>query len=170
MSSGGVPWLDQPVMLHSSRADSCSMTPEQCAYRNGHWRYWYEADHVYSLNTIYFFCATVGVFAIANFLIKYAPAQLKKSVLWQKATAGLRYLAYRGYEMPVLRYWSPSLGVILLGLAGTVFFFAMTLGPKPYYWPEVQPKSYGSSPPIATRTGWMALAILPFVLYVSDLW
>lgn len=38
--SGGVPWLDQPVMLHSSRADSCSMTPEQCAYRNYHWRYW----------------------------------------------------------------------------------------------------------------------------------
>ncbi|BCR87148.1 ferric reductase family protein [Aspergillus chevalieri] len=162
--SGGVPWLDQPVMLHSSRADSCSMTPEQCAYRNYHWRYWYEADHVYSLNTVYFFCATIGVFAIANFLAKYAPVQVKRSAAWKKATAGLRYLAYRGYELPVVRYWSPSLGVILLGLAGTVFCFAMTLGPKPYYWPEVQTGSYGSSPPIATRTGWMALAVLPFVL------
>jgi len=126
----------------------------------------YEADHVYSLNTIYFFCATVGVFGIANFLAKYAPVQVKRSDAWKKVTAGLRYLAYRGYELPVVRYWSPSLGVILLGLAGTVFCFAMTLGPKPYYWPEVQPDSYGSSPPIATRTGWMALAILPFVLYV----
>lgn len=121
---------------------------------------------MYSLNTIYFFCATVGVFGIANFLAKYAPVQVKRSDAWKKVTAGLRYLAYRGYELPVVRYWSPSLGVILLGLAGTVFCFAMTLGPKPYYWPEVQPDSYGSSPPIATRTGWMALAILPFVLYV----
>jgi ferric-chelate reductase len=41
---------------------------------------------------------------------------------------------------------------------------AMTLGPKPYYWPT--DANYGSSPPIATRAGWMALALLPFVLYV----
>ena len=39
----------------------------------------------------------------------------------------------------------------------------MTLGPSPYYWPT--DVSYGDSPPIATRTGWMALALLPFVLY-----
>jgi ferric-chelate reductase len=38
----------------------------------------------------------------------------------------------------------------------------MTLGPQPYYWPT--DASYGSSPPIATRAGWMALALLPFVL------
>lgn len=41
-------------------------------------------------------------------------------------------------------------------------FIAMTLGPQPYYWPT--DASYGSSPPIATRSGWMALALLPFVL------
>lgn len=40
----------------------------------------------------------------------------------------------------------------------------MTLGPKPYYWPNTKELSYGSSPPIATRTGWMALALLPLVL------
>lgn len=40
-SESGLPWLDQPVFLHSSRADSCTLTPEQCAYRRGHWRYWY---------------------------------------------------------------------------------------------------------------------------------
>ncbi|KAK1142280.1 hypothetical protein N8T08_008025 [Aspergillus melleus] len=43
----------------------------------------------------------------------------------------------------------------------------MTLGPKPYYWPNTRELSYGSSPPIATRTGWMALALLPFVLALS---
>ena len=42
----------------------------------------------------------------------------------------------------------------------------MTLGPQPYYWPKLESGSYGSSPPIATRTGWMALGLLPFVLYV----
>lgn len=39
-SGGGTPWLTQPVMLHSSREDSCKLTPEQCEYRNGFWRYW----------------------------------------------------------------------------------------------------------------------------------
>jgi ferric-chelate reductase len=41
MPKGGIPWLDQPVMLHSSRADKCKLTQAQCAYRNSHWRYWY---------------------------------------------------------------------------------------------------------------------------------
>jgi len=44
MHRGGTPWLDQPVMLHSSRADKCKLTEAQCAYRNNHWRYWYESD------------------------------------------------------------------------------------------------------------------------------
>lgn len=35
------PWLDQPVMLHSSRKDKCKLNPSQCQYRHGHWRYWY---------------------------------------------------------------------------------------------------------------------------------
>ncbi|KAE8371689.1 ferric reductase like transmembrane component-domain-containing protein [Aspergillus bertholletiae] len=167
-SSGGLPWLDMPVMFHSSRADTCKMTPEQCAYRSGYWRYWYEADHVYSLNTIYFLCATTGFFTIIHFLSKYAPIRAKRSRIWRKTTAVGRYLAYKGYQLPAIRYCSPSLGVILLGIIGTVFCvdIAMTLGPKPYYWPNTKDGtiSYGNSPPIATRTGWMALALLPFVL------
>ncbi|KAE8385766.1 ferric reductase like transmembrane component-domain-containing protein [Aspergillus alliaceus] len=163
---GGLPWLDSPVMFHSSRADKCKMTAEQCAYRSGYWRYWYEADHVYSLSTIYFLCATVGLFTIVHFLSKNAPVRMKRSGIWQKATAVGRYLAYKGYKLPAMRYFSPSLGVIILGAIGTIFFFAMTLGPKPYYWPNTRDGkvSYGNSPPIATRTGWMALALLPFVL------
>ncbi|RMZ37285.1 ferric-chelate reductase [Aspergillus flavus] len=158
-SSGGLPWLDMPVMFHSSRADTCKMTPEQCAYR-------YEADHVYSLNTVYFLCATIGFFTIVHFLSKYAPVQARRSGIWRKTTAVGRYLAYKGYQLPAIRYCSPSLGVMLLGIIGTIFFFAMTLGPKPYYWPNTKDGtvSYGNSPPIATRTGWMALALLPFVL------
>ena len=41
MSGAGLPWLDQPVMLHSSRHDKCKLSDAQCAYRNSRWRYWY---------------------------------------------------------------------------------------------------------------------------------
>ncbi|PWY66840.1 hypothetical protein BO94DRAFT_330991 [Aspergillus sclerotioniger CBS 115572] len=163
----GLPWLDQPVMLHSSRADDCTLTPEQCAYRHGHWRYWYQSDHVYALNTIYFLCATVGVFTILHLISKHSPISFKRSAVWRKSTAAGRYLVYKCFQLPVLRSCTYSLGVLLLVLIGAVFFFAMTLGPRPYYWPNTATVSYGGSPPIATRSGWMALALLPFVLALS---
>lgn len=143
MHKGGIPWLDQPVMLHSSRADKCKLTPAQCAYRNNHWRYWYafrglcgclranlvvlryQADNVYALNTVYFLCAVIGVFTLSNLLVRLSPDWVKRTRIWRATTSISRYLAYRGYRFPVVRYWSPSLGVILLGLAGAVFFFGM---------------------------------------------
>jgi hypothetical protein len=36
----------------------------------------------------------------------------------------------------------------------------MDLAPQPYYWPDVM---FGGSPPLATRSGWMALACMPFI-------
>ncbi|KAJ5778262.1 Riboflavin synthase-like beta-barrel [Penicillium odoratum] len=159
----GIPWLDQPVLLHSSRVDKCKLSPAQCAHRSGHWRYW--SDHVYALATVYLCCAVIGVFAISNFLVRYSPKWVKRTRVWRATTSISRYLAYRGYQCPMMRYWSPSLGVVLLGVAGAAFFLGMTLGPQPYYWPT--DASYGSSPPIATRAGWMALALLPFVLALS---
>ncbi|KAG0156480.1 hypothetical protein PDIDSM_3659 [Penicillium digitatum] len=161
----GTPWLDQPVMLHSSRADKCKLTEAQCLYRKSHWRYWYQADHVYALNTVYFMCAVIGVFAISNLLVRFAPDRVRRTRPWRMFTSASRYLSYRGYRLPTLGYWSPALGVVILGVVGVVFFLAMTLGPQPYYWPT--DASYGSSPPIATRSGWMALALLPFVLALS---
>ncbi|OJJ95902.1 hypothetical protein ASPACDRAFT_1875446 [Aspergillus aculeatus ATCC 16872] len=158
----GLPWLDQPVMLHSSRADSCKLTAEQCAYRNGHWRYWYQADHVYALNTIYFLCATVGVFMILRMMAKYSPLFLRRTAVWKRATTTGRYLAYKSLPLPVISF--PATGVFILIAVGAFFFLAMTLGPQPYYWPNTETVSYGGSPPIATRAGWMALGLLPFVL------
>ena len=43
----------------------------------------------------------------------------------------------------------------------------MTLGPQPYYWPNTETVSYGSSPPIATRSSYMALGLFPFVVLLS---
>jgi ferric-chelate reductase len=68
-------------------------------------------------------CAIIGVFAIAHFLSRRAPLPVKRSAVWRKTTAAMRYLSYQGYQVPSLRYWSPSLGVILLGLVGFIFFF-----------------------------------------------
>lgn len=87
--------------------------------------YRYEADHVYALNTVYFLCAVIGVFTISNILVRFAPDWLKRTRIWRTITSGSRYLAYRGYRLPAFRYWTPSLGVILLGLAGAVFFLGM---------------------------------------------
>ena len=148
MSTSGVPWLDQPVLLHSSRADKCKLTAAQCAFRNDRWRHWYvyyfkfrllihniyalsqsryQADHIYALSTVYLCCAIIGVFAISNFLAKSAPERVKRTRVWRATTSFSRYMAYRGYRFPVLKYWSPSLGVLMLGIIGAAFFFGRWL-------------------------------------------
>ncbi|KAK1764210.1 putative FRE ferric reductase-like transmembrane component [Phialemonium atrogriseum] len=160
-------WLTLPVMLHSSRADTCTLTPEQCAYRSGYWRYWYQADLVYGLSTTYFFLAAIGVCLIGFWLLKLAPASLWGQAWWQKLVGLFRFASYRRYELKALRWQTPSIAVLFLLGSGAVFFFAMTLGPKPYYWQNTRTLSYGNSPPIATRTGWMALACTPFLLILG---
>lgn len=119
----GLPWLDSPVMLHSSRMDMCMLTAEQCAYRSGHWRYWYQADHVYGLNTIYFLCAVSGVFALAHVWNRamWSTNQAARPSR-NPIVAGLRYLSYRSFHVRAFSWYSPVLGVILLGLVGFVYF------------------------------------------------
>ncbi|KAL1626908.1 hypothetical protein SLS54_002446 [Diplodia seriata] len=169
MAGGGIPWLDTPVMLHSSREDSCEMTPDQCAYRNGFWRYWYKADYRFARTTVYFALAMIGLFTAGNIVSRITPRSVQRKRFWRQTQASLRCVGYRAYRIRVFDWYSPSLACLLVGLAGAVFFFAMTLGPKPYYWPNTQDGSvsYGSSPPIATRTGWMAVGLLPFVVVLA---
>ncbi|KAI1486033.1 putative FRE ferric reductase-like transmembrane component [Biscogniauxia mediterranea] len=161
---GGTPWLDDPVMLHSSRADSCKLTAEQCVYRSGHWRYWYEADHVFALSTVYFFIAAIGISTVGFWSLRLAPPSLRNKPWWQKSLSCARFLSYRRQEVKGLHWRLPSWSVSILLAIGAIFFLVMTLGPQPYYWPNTPTLSYGSSPPIATRTGWMALACMPFMI------
>ncbi|KAI0008482.1 putative FRE ferric reductase-like transmembrane component [Xylariaceae sp. FL0662B] len=167
MDMEGTPWLDEPVMLHSSREDTCKLTPEQCAYRGGYWRYWYEADHVFALPTVYFFIAVIALCLLGFWTLRLAPTSLRNRTWWQKLVGGARFLSYRRYYVTAVRWHTPSLGICLLLAIGAVFFLAMTLGPQPYYWPNTRTLNYGSSPPIATRTGWMALGCMPFMLILS---
>ncbi|KAF2453184.1 ferric-chelate reductase [Lineolata rhizophorae] len=164
---GGTPWLTYPLMFHSSREDNCTLTPEQCQYREGYWRYWYQADHRYGLTTVYFMIAFVAFFTIGNILQRFIFPKAPNVRLWQCGVAGFRYAAYRSFAIRPIGWWSPPLGYILVGLAGTIFFFGLALGPKPYYWSNTMEINFGNSPPIATRSGWIAVALLPFTLALS---
>ncbi|XWW92927.1 hypothetical protein V2A60_000855 [Cordyceps javanica] len=159
-----MPLLQRPILLHSSRdPGNCTLTPERCAYKTRYWVFWYEADHVFALPTVYFFLAAIAVFAVGHFASAYAPASVTRRPLWRRAVAGLRFCAYKTWRFGNRN--SQSLGAYLLLGVGVIFFAAMTLGPQPYYWPT--DAKYGSSPPVATRTGWMALACMPFILLLS---
>ncbi|POR31272.1 Flavoprotein transmembrane component [Tolypocladium paradoxum] len=156
-----LPILNQPVQFHSSRdPGTCNLTPEQCAYKSQYWVFWYEADLVYALPTVYFFVSAIALFAIARFTSDYAPERLTGSAAWRRSVSALRFLSYKSWRAG--SWNSQPLGVFLLGAVGAVFLGALTLGPRPYYWPT--DAHYGNSPPIATRTGWLALACVPFVL------
>ncbi|KAJ5752731.1 hypothetical protein N7520_009648 [Penicillium odoratum] len=156
-------WLTSPVQLTGSREFTCDgFTTEQCEYYVHRWHFWYIADHVYSLPTIAFFMCLIGIFIIGHFissqLLGYRRFHGPRA--WQRLIAVIRYLSYRGFHVKALRWNSAPLGVLLLGAAGTVFFFCMDLIPQPYYWPSLD---FGGSPPLATRSGWMALACMPFI-------
>ncbi|KAL4860645.1 hypothetical protein BDV12DRAFT_94203 [Aspergillus spectabilis] len=160
--NGMLPWLDQPVMLHSDRdPGECTMTAEQCAYKSGYWVNWYQADHRYALPTVAFFLVAIALFTIGHLAAVLTPRRLKRTAAWSRLTAVFRFLSYRNWR--IWQWNTQSLGGLLLAAAGVVFFLAMTLGPHPYYWPNTREISFGNSPPIATRAGFMALACLPFL-------
>jgi ferric-chelate reductase len=83
----------------------------------------YQADHVYALSTVYFMCAVIGVFMISNLLVRFAPDCVKRTRPWRMFTSVSRYLSYHGFRSRALRYWSPTLGVVILGAVGAIFFF-----------------------------------------------
>jgi hypothetical protein len=161
---GGIPWLDQPVMLHSSRVDYCKLGPADCAYRSGYWRYWYTADYVYAQGTAIFCCVLILIFTILHVLNHYSTPQRRSATPLKRILAVARFFEYKGYRIKRLGWFSPSLGVMFALFTGAMFFSFMTFGPQPYYWPNTKTKSFGNSPPLATRTGWMTLGLLPFIL------
>ncbi|GAD96998.1 ferric-chelate reductase [Paecilomyces variotii No. 5] len=173
----GLPGLDQPVMLHSSRMDMCKLTPEQCAYRNRKWLYWYKDDYYYGHGTVYFIVVLIALFAAAHIahLVYQSPTikpgkSIASSKLVSKPLALVRFFSYRSFAIKPLGWYSPALGVILIGCAAWVYFGILTLGPKPYYWPNTPTVNYGGSPPIASRAGFMALALLPFTVFLAAKW
>ncbi|KFY07967.1 hypothetical protein V492_06661 [Pseudogymnoascus sp. VKM F-4246] len=122
----------------------------------------YVADYVFALPTIAFFMSGIGIFIIAHVILTLIleRRRTRGPPIWQKLIAALRYLSYRGFYIRSLQWNSSPVGILLLGLAGTVFFFCMVLAPGTFYWPT---ETFGHSPALATRSGWLSLACMPFV-------
>ncbi|OBT68013.1 hypothetical protein VE03_01560 [Pseudogymnoascus sp. 23342-1-I1] len=161
----GASWLTAPVQLTGSRDFTCDgfgFTSEQCDFYQQRWHFWYIADYVFALPTIAFFMTTLGIFIIGHFISSHMLGyrKFRGPPIWQKLIAVTRYLSYRGFYVKALRWNSAPIGLLLLGATGAVYFFCMDLIPQPYYWPSLD---FGGSPPLGTRSGWMALACMPFV-------
>lgn len=119
---GMIPWLDQPVMLHSDRdPGECTMTPEQCAYKNRYWVFWYQSDHRYALPTVAYFLVAIGIFIIAHVVSRFLPSRFQRHPFWSRLVAVCRFLSYKGWR--VAGWNTQSLGVFLLGATGLIFFF-----------------------------------------------
>ena len=96
------------------------------------------------------------------------PQSLRQSKLMRWKLAMNRFLSYRSYRIPFLNWNSAPLGILILGLIGTLYFLCMTFIPQPYYWPSSSTLNYwGGSPPLATRSGWLSLGCMPFVFLTA---
>ncbi|PQE27674.1 ferric-chelate reductase protein [Rutstroemia sp. NJR-2017a BBW] len=160
----GLPWLDSPLMLHSSGEHICNLTAAQCEYESDHWRDGSQADHVYGYATICFMCAVIGVYSLAHWGSIFTHRwSFYRSRVWLRIRAMNRYLSCKLFYIKLLDWCSPSLGVMILGAVGLIFFFSLSLGPGTYYWPGGPNSLFGDSVPLSFRSAFIALGILPFI-------
>ncbi|KAL1682848.1 hypothetical protein EV122DRAFT_286780 [Schizophyllum commune] len=120
---------------------------------------WYHADWDYGQTTIAFFCAGIG--AATLLYATLASGQATRPTILDRLVAGCRYASARQYRVQSLGWYSPPLAAILVVAVMTIFVFALMLAVRPYYWPNM---AMGHSMPIATRSGWIAIAIMPFMI------
>ncbi|KAJ6463186.1 FAD-binding domain-containing protein [Mycena vulgaris] len=167
----GLIWLRHPVLWHSSRVPSgynyAAMTDEQKLLIVARWHNWYSADWDYGQTTLAFFCAAILASTIVNRCAWFrARSEVSKKGspspgLVDKLAAAFRYTAARQFRLRATNWYAPPLAAIL-GVAGMlVFLMALMLAVRPFYWPSDE---MGHSPPIATRAGWISIAIMPFMI------
>lgn len=99
------------------------MTPEQCAYKQRYWVYWYEADHRYSLPTVALFLVAIALFTLARLIKLFAPRSWKRLSGWTQLTALIRTVCYK-------KVWflgsTQSVGALMLASVGIIFFLGMS--------------------------------------------
>ncbi|KAJ6577925.1 FAD-binding domain-containing protein [Mycena capillaripes] len=176
----GLIWLKHPVLWHSSRVlsgyDYDAMTDEQKQLIITRWHDWYTADWDYARTTVAFFCAAIFASAVVNtvawfrarskrygFSSVISPSETAKTVpgFVDKLTAAARYTTARQFYLRATKWYAPPLAAIL-GVSGMfIFIMALMLAVRPFYWPN---EAMGHSPPIATRAGWISIAIMPFMI------
>ncbi|KAI0645443.1 ferric reductase NAD binding domain-containing protein [Trametes meyenii] len=165
----GLVWLRHPVLWHSSRVPSgynyTAMTPEQRVLITTRWHNWYTADLDYGRTTIYFFCVGIFLFGIFNLISVLhhveGPNITRRIPFYAKVLSSSRALRAKQIYIPVVNYYSPPVSAIVIVVGIITFFCALTFGPHTYTFPN---RAMGHSPPIATRSGWISIAIMPFLI------
>lgn len=69
--------------------------------------------------------SALGIFIIGHLISSQVLGyrRFRGPPIWQKLIAAVRFLSYRGFHVKALRWNSAPLGILLLGAAGTVYFF-----------------------------------------------
>ncbi|KAJ7606729.1 FAD-binding domain-containing protein [Mycena polygramma] len=167
----GLIWLTQPVLWHSSHTpgeyDYEAMTDEQKLLIRTRWHDWYTADWDYGLTTVAFFCAAILTVTILN-AISWLRARSRISEqdkpvpsVIDKFAAAVRFTTARQFHVRATGWYAPPMAAIL-GVSGMfIFIMSLMLAVRPFYWPNM---AMGHSPPIATRAGWISIAIMPFMI------
>ncbi|KAF7375460.1 Ferric-chelate reductase [Mycena sanguinolenta] len=167
----GLIWLKHPILWHSSRVpsgyDYDTMTDEQKQLIITRWHDWYTADWDYGQTTLAFFCAAILAATILHAASRFrARSDISEKGkpfpgLPDRVTAALRYTTARQFHVHTTRWYAPPLAAII-GVSGMfIFIMSLMLAVRPFYWPN---EAMGHSPPIATRSGWISLAIMPFMI------
>ncbi|KAJ7881787.1 FAD-binding domain-containing protein [Mycena olivaceomarginata] len=71
------------------------------------------------------------------------------------------YTTSRSWRLKAFGYYTPPLAAMLAVVIMIIWVMMVMLTVKPFYWPN---PAMGYSPPIATRTGWISLGIMPFMI------
>nr|POE75609.1 hypothetical protein CFP56_53721 [Quercus suber] len=179
-------WLPSPVMFESSRAFDCDgFDSEQCDYYTHPWR---DCGLDVCL-------ANGGILHVHDWRLHHRfRSHTTACSVWQQPQKFDAAKAHRSCSIFVLSGLSCKTLEMELGSCrgaaaghhrGDLFLLyvrrcftaswergktsadvhpGMDLAPSPYYWPGAS-SIWGNSPPLGTRSGWLALACMPFLLY-----
>ncbi|GAA5905359.1 hypothetical protein JCM8208_003830 [Rhodotorula glutinis] len=112
----------------------------------------------YALWTTYFFIALFGLAAVVNGL-KRLEILCRNAAVPSPFAIPSRFKAMlRTLDQPRPSSFLPTLGIILVTVAFTIFSFAVCFGIRPFY----RPPNFGSSP-LGLRSEWIATALIVWI-------
>ena len=126
-------------------------------YEYGHWTTWFYLVVVFLFMVPHFYHLCIDRSARSSVVTTGSTMKEKLVASWRTVT----YSRYSGRVADKLGL--PSFGVQLLILGAVLFAFVATFAVRPYYRGH---RGYGS-PPLAIRTGLMAVALTPIIFALA---
>lgn len=176
MSNGPAPYIGSPfenltLSNPNCNNDSCKafyeghqlsqkLTSYAHQFDYGHYVTWYYLAFI-GLLTFVFCFRRLNQYRFKNGSSRIEPYPRSAK---NRLVAFWRYFAYRRWPGSISdRLGLPSMGIIAMGLLFVLFCLLLTFWKRPYYR---QHRGYGS-PPLAVRTGLMAVALTPLIFALS---